>query len=84
MEFIQVTFSRHGTRKILCDTSLALARSSPTRRYTGYISTYYYLNSAIILAEVLFQSFHYPPVGGSVPIITSATVGSPKPALLCL
>ena len=23
---------------LLCDTSLALARSSPTRRYTGYIN----------------------------------------------
>ena len=36
MEFIQVTFSRHGTCKLLCDTSLALARSSPTKRYTGF------------------------------------------------
>ena len=36
-EFLEVTFSRHGTCKLLYDTSLALARSSPTRRYTGYI-----------------------------------------------
>ena len=34
-EFLEVTFSRHGTCKLLYDTSLALARSSPTRRYTG-------------------------------------------------
>ena len=34
-EFLEITFSRHGTFKLLCDTSLALARSSPTRRYTG-------------------------------------------------
>ena len=36
-EFLEVTFSRHGTCKLLYDTSLALARSSPTRRYTGNI-----------------------------------------------
>ena len=36
-EFLEVTFSRHGTCKLLYDTSLALARSSPTRRYTGSI-----------------------------------------------
>ena len=35
MEFLELTFSRHGTCKILSDTTLALARSSPTRRYTG-------------------------------------------------
>ena len=35
MEFLELIFSRHGTCKLLCDTSLALARSSPTRRYTG-------------------------------------------------
>ena len=35
VEFLEVTFSRHGTCKLLYDTSLALARSSPTRRYTG-------------------------------------------------
>ena len=35
MEFLEVTFSRHGTCKLLYDTSFALARSSPTRRYTG-------------------------------------------------
>ena len=34
-EFLETTFSRHGTCKLLCDTSLALARSSPIRRYTG-------------------------------------------------
>ena len=33
VEFLEVTFSRHDTCKLLCDTSLALARSSPTRRY---------------------------------------------------
>ena len=37
MEFLEVTFNRHGTCKLLCDTSLTLARSSPTRRYTGKI-----------------------------------------------
>ena len=37
MEFLELIFSRHGTCKLLCDTSLALARSSPTRRYTGNI-----------------------------------------------
>ena len=37
MEFLEVTFSRHGTCKLLYDTSFALARSSPTRRYTGCI-----------------------------------------------
>ena len=36
-EFLEVTFSRHGTCKLLCDTSLVLARSSPTRRYTGLL-----------------------------------------------
>ena len=35
VEFLEITFSRHDTCKLLCDTSLALARSSPTRRYTG-------------------------------------------------
>ena len=35
VEFLEETFSRHGTCKLLYDTSLALARSSPTRRYTG-------------------------------------------------
>ena len=35
VEFLELTFSRHDTCKLLCDTSLALARSSPTRRYTG-------------------------------------------------
>ena len=35
MEFLEFTFSRNGTCKILSDTTLALARSSPTRRYTG-------------------------------------------------
>ena len=39
-EFLEVTFSRHGTCKLLYDTSLALARSSPTKRYTGIISAY--------------------------------------------
>ena len=44
-EFLEVTFSRHGTCKLLCDASLALARSSPTRRYTGEIvSKRYYRN----------------------------------------
>ena len=38
-EFLEVTFSRHGTCKLLYDTSLALARSSPTRRYTGILLT---------------------------------------------
>ena len=37
VEFLELIFSRHGTCKLLCDTSLALARSSPTRRYTGII-----------------------------------------------
>ena len=37
VEFLEITFSRHDTCKLLCDTSLALARSSPTRRYTGCI-----------------------------------------------
>ena len=37
VEFLELTFSRHDTCKLLCDTSLALARSSPTRRYTGNI-----------------------------------------------
>ena len=35
MEFLELTFSRHDTCNLLCDTSLALARFSPTRRYTG-------------------------------------------------
>ena len=35
VEFLELTFSRHDTCNLLCDTSLALARSSPTRRYTG-------------------------------------------------
>ena len=39
MEFLEITFSRHDTCKLLCDTSLALARSSPTRRYTGIDTT---------------------------------------------
>ena len=37
MEFVELTFSRHDTCNLLCDTSLALARFSPTRRYTGFI-----------------------------------------------
>ena len=40
-EFLEVTFSRHGTCKLLYDTSLALARSSPTRRYTGFYDYFY-------------------------------------------
>ena len=35
VEFLELTFGRHDTCKLLCDTSLALARFSPTRRYTG-------------------------------------------------
>ena len=35
VEFLEITFSRHDACKLLCDTSPALARSSPTRRYTG-------------------------------------------------
>ena len=35
VEFLELTFGRHDTCNLLCDTSLALARSSPTRRYTG-------------------------------------------------
>ena len=35
VEFLEISFSRHDTCKLLCVTSLALARSSPTRRYTG-------------------------------------------------
>ena len=35
VEFLEITFSRHDTCNLLCDTSLAPARSSPTRRYTG-------------------------------------------------
>ena len=38
VKFLEITFSRHDTCKLLCDTSLALARSSPTRRYTGNIT----------------------------------------------
>ena len=37
VEFLEVTFSRYDTCKLLYDTSLALARSSPTRRYTGFL-----------------------------------------------
>ena len=37
VEFLELTFGRHDTCNLLCDTSLALARSSPTRRYTGFI-----------------------------------------------
>ena len=39
MEFLELTFSRHDTCNLLCDTSLALARSSPTRRYTGTLTS---------------------------------------------
>ena len=35
MEFLELTFSRHDTCNLLCDTSLALARASPTWRYSG-------------------------------------------------
>ena len=35
VEFLELTFSRHDTCNLLCDTSLALARFSPTRRYAG-------------------------------------------------
>ena len=41
VEFLEVTFIRHGTCKLLYDTSLALARSSPTRRYTGMVPKQY-------------------------------------------
>ena len=34
VEFLELTFSRHDTCNLRCDTSLALARSSPTWRYT--------------------------------------------------
>ena len=37
VELLELTFSRHDTCNLLCDTSLALARSSPTRRYTDII-----------------------------------------------
>ena len=37
VEFLELTFSRHETCNLLCDTCLALARFSPTRRYTGVI-----------------------------------------------
>ena len=37
VEFLEVTYSRYGTFKLLCDTSLELARSSPTRRYAGLL-----------------------------------------------
>ena len=37
VEFLEVTFSRHGTCKLFYGTYLALARSSPTRRYTGTV-----------------------------------------------
>ena len=40
---LYLPFSRHGTCKLLCDTSLALARSSPTRRYTGHNSYHNHL-----------------------------------------
>ena len=40
-EFLEVSYSRHGTCKLLYDTSLALARSSPTRRYTGLILVFF-------------------------------------------
>ena len=35
VEFLEIVFSRHDKCKLLSDTSLALARSSPTMRYTG-------------------------------------------------
>ena len=38
VEFLELTFSRHGSWNILSDATLALARSSPTRRYTGVIT----------------------------------------------
>ena len=41
MEFLELTFSRHDTCNLLCDTSLALAGSSPTRRYTGIITLFF-------------------------------------------
>ena len=41
VEFLELTFSRQDTCNLLCDTSLALARSSPTRRYTGFMDTLY-------------------------------------------
>ena len=55
VEFLEVTFIRHGTCKLLYDTSLALARSSPTRRYTGtmHVSTstprFYILGTAELI-----------------------------------
>ena len=60
--FLEVTFSRHGTCKLLCDTSLALARSSPTRRYTGIYMIFYLFISqnkdffGKAIREHLFQS----------------------------
>ena len=47
VEFLEITFSRHDTCKLRCDTSLALARSSPTRRYSG---TYCRRHSPLITA----------------------------------
>ena len=51
MEFLELTFGRHVTCNLLCDTSLVLARSSPTRRYTGHYSFFVgeYLNDLGLL-----------------------------------
>ena len=56
VEFLEVTFSRHGTCKLLYDTSLALARSSPTRRYIGW---YHQLQT---VADVCLSSYAGVPL----------------------
>ena len=55
VEFLELTFSRHDTCNLLCDTSLAHAPSSPTWRYTG--SKTLYLSCPTLLS---FWMLHDP------------------------
>ena len=61
VELLELTFSRHDTCNLLCDTSLALARFSPTRRYTGWagprILRFFLLNTKELapLVNIIFQ-----------------------------
>ena len=40
-EFLEVTFSRHGTCKLLYDTSLALARSQSDLSFKNKLDEYF-------------------------------------------
>ena len=58
MEFLELTFSRHDTCNLLCDTSHSLARSSPTRRFTG-LYEYVVIAPNIFFNDIVFIAFSF-------------------------